>query len=90
MHATTVVALYDDHEVWDLLGYEGSSFEKGGYLHRGFDDLDWLPRPADRGVRRRPGSSWSTGPRRDRRRRTEHDTETADLGIDIPEPSRSW
>ena len=45
VHATTVVALYDDHEVCDLLGYEGSAFEKGGYLHRGFDDLDWLPRP---------------------------------------------
>ena len=45
VHATTVVALYDDHEVWDLLGYEGASFEKGGYLHRGFDDLDWLPDP---------------------------------------------
>jgi hypothetical protein len=38
------VALYDDAEVWDLLGYEGASFDKGGYLHRGFDDLDWLPR----------------------------------------------
>lgn len=45
VHSTTVVALYDDHEVWELLGYEGSSFEKGGYLHRGFDDLDWLPSP---------------------------------------------
>jgi hypothetical protein len=45
VHATAVVALYDDHEVWDLLGYEGYSYEKGGYLHRGFDDLDWLPRP---------------------------------------------
>ncbi|MEJ7650436.1 MAG: hypothetical protein WKF57_15595 [Nakamurella sp.] len=45
VHSTTVVALYDDHEVWDLLGYEGSSFDKGGYLHRGFDDLDWLPTP---------------------------------------------
>lgn len=43
IHSTTVVALYDDREVWDLLGYEGSSFEQGGYLHRGFDDLDWLP-----------------------------------------------
>ena len=45
VHATTVVGLYDDHEVWDLLGYEGSSFDKGGYLERGFDDLDWLPDP---------------------------------------------
>ena len=40
-----VVALYDDHEVWGLLGYEGPSVDKGGYLHRGFDDLDWLPDP---------------------------------------------
>ncbi|MFC4943709.1 hypothetical protein [Pseudonocardia sp. GCM10023141] len=40
-----VVALYDDHEVWELLGYEGPSFDKGGYLNRGFNDLDWLPEP---------------------------------------------
>lgn len=40
-----VVKFYDDHEVWDLLGYEGPSFDKGGYLDRGFDDLDWLPNP---------------------------------------------
>jgi hypothetical protein len=39
------VALYDDPDVWAALGYEGSSFEKGGYLHRGFNDLDWLPEP---------------------------------------------
>ena len=40
-----VVALYDDREVWELLGYEGPSFDQGGYLNRGFDDLDWLPEP---------------------------------------------
>jgi hypothetical protein len=40
-----VVALYDDDEVWELLGYEGPSYDKGGYLERGFDDLDWLPEP---------------------------------------------
>ena len=45
VHGTTVVALYDDRQVWELLGYEGPSFDKGGYLHRGFDDLDWLPTP---------------------------------------------
>ena len=27
--------LYDDHEVWEALGYEGESFSRGGYLHRG-------------------------------------------------------
>jgi hypothetical protein len=42
---TAVVGLYDDADVWDALGYEGSSFEKGGYVDRGFDDLDWLPTP---------------------------------------------
>lgn len=42
---TTVLNFYDDPEVWAALGYQGSSFEHGGYLHRGFDDLDWLPDP---------------------------------------------
>jgi hypothetical protein len=37
--------LYDDREVWEFIGYPGSSFEQGGYLHRGFDDLAWLPQP---------------------------------------------
>ncbi|MDD2869980.1 hypothetical protein [Neomegalonema sp.] len=41
--ATALVALYDDPEVWALLGYEGPSFDKGGYINRGFNDLDWLP-----------------------------------------------
>ncbi|WP_424463699.1 hypothetical protein [Pseudoclavibacter helvolus] len=42
---TTVLNLYDDPEVWKAVGYEGSSFELGGYVHRGFDDLDWVPEP---------------------------------------------
>jgi hypothetical protein len=45
VRGVAVVTLYDDAEVHELLGYEGPSFEKGGYLHRGFDDLDWLPTP---------------------------------------------
>lgn len=45
IRGVVVVALYDDHEVWDLLGYEGASFDKGGYIDRGFNDLDWLPEP---------------------------------------------
>ena len=28
-----------------MLGYEGTSFDKGGYVNRGFNDLDWLPEP---------------------------------------------
>ena len=42
---TAVLNLYDDVEVWETLGYEGPSFDKGGYINRGFDDLDWLPEP---------------------------------------------
>lgn len=42
---TTVTTLYDDAEVWGALGYEGPSFDKGGYLKRGFNDLTWLPEP---------------------------------------------
>ena len=45
IRSVAVVTLYDDAEVHRLLGYEGPSFEQGGYLHRGFDDLDWLPNP---------------------------------------------
>lgn len=43
--STAIVTLYGDPEVWEVLGYEGPSFDKGGYLHRGFNDLDWLPEP---------------------------------------------
>lgn len=42
---TAVVTLYEDEEVWEALGYEGPSVDKGGYIDRGFDDLDWLPDP---------------------------------------------
>lgn len=34
--------LYNDKSLWPTFGYEGSSWEKGGYLHRGFDDISWL------------------------------------------------
>jgi hypothetical protein len=45
VRSQTVATLYNDPEVWSLLGYEGPSFGEGGYLHRGFQDLDWLPDP---------------------------------------------
>ncbi len=45
VRGVAVVTLYNDHETWDLLGYEGESFSQGGYIDRGFDDLDWLPSP---------------------------------------------
>jgi hypothetical protein len=43
VRSNAITTLYDDREVWAILGYEGPSFAQGGYLHRGFADLDWLP-----------------------------------------------
>ena len=37
-----IVSLYNNKEVWPIFGYEGESFSKGGYIHRGFDDISWL------------------------------------------------
>lgn len=34
--------LYNNKAVWPLFGYQGSSWEKGGYINQGFDDIDWL------------------------------------------------
>ncbi len=40
-----VNGFYNSPEVWKIFGYEGASYEEGGYLFRGFDDLAWLPAP---------------------------------------------
>lgn len=37
-----VTGLYNQKAVWPLFGYEGESFSKGGYLDRGFNDINWL------------------------------------------------
>jgi hypothetical protein len=36
-------ALYNEPELWARIGYAGPSFSSGGYIRRGFDDIDWLP-----------------------------------------------
>jgi hypothetical protein len=43
VRSRVITTLYDDREVWQLLGYEGPSYDQGGYAERGFADLDWLP-----------------------------------------------
>jgi hypothetical protein len=45
VRSTAVVEVYSDQRTWQLVGYEGPSFGKGGYINRGFNDLDWLPDP---------------------------------------------
>jgi hypothetical protein len=45
LRSTAVTEVYSDQRTWKLVGYEGPSFDKGGYINRGFNDLDWLPDP---------------------------------------------
>lgn len=37
-----VTGLYNQKAVWPVFGYEGESFSKGGYINRGFNDINWL------------------------------------------------
>jgi hypothetical protein len=43
----TVVALYNNKNVWADFGYPGSSAEHGGYLFRGFQDAGWTMQPGE-------------------------------------------
>jgi hypothetical protein len=37
-----VLYFYSNPAIWPLFGYEGPSNDRGGYLHRGFNDIDWI------------------------------------------------
>lgn len=37
-----VTGLYNQKAVWPIFGYEGESFSEGGYIDRGFNDINWL------------------------------------------------
>lgn len=37
-----VVSLYNQKELWPIFGYEGESYSQGGYIERGFNDIEWL------------------------------------------------
>ena len=45
VRSTAVIEVYSDQRTWQLVGYEGPAFDKGGYINRGLNDLDWLPDP---------------------------------------------
>jgi hypothetical protein len=40
-----ITALYDNDMAFATFGYPGASWDKGGYITRGFQDLKWLPNP---------------------------------------------
>jgi hypothetical protein len=42
LRSTLVTGIYNNPDVWPMFGYEGESASKGGYINRGFDDIDWL------------------------------------------------
>lgn len=42
MRAGLVTGLYNQKEVWPVFGYEGEAYSQGGYLYRGFDDINWI------------------------------------------------
>ena len=44
VRGTSVFVIYNNPDAWAKIGYEGESYSKGGYLTRGFNDIDWLPR----------------------------------------------
>jgi len=45
VRSTAVVSLYNNDMAFAHFGYEGEAYSKGGYLGRGFNDLNWLPEP---------------------------------------------
>ena len=44
VYTATMTPLYNQPALWPKFGYEGPSSAKGGYLDRGFDEIDWLPK----------------------------------------------
>jgi hypothetical protein len=40
----TITGLYGNPAVYKMFGYGGPSAPLGGYINRGFDDIDWLPK----------------------------------------------
>ncbi|MCB8837716.1 gluconate 2-dehydrogenase subunit 3 family protein [Aurantimonas sp. VKM B-3413] len=42
VRSNLIVGLYNQKDLWPIFGYEGASADKGGYIERGFDDIDWL------------------------------------------------
>ncbi|MFX0540326.1 Twin-arginine translocation pathway signal [Roseovarius sp. S4756] len=37
-----VTGLYNQKAVWPIFGYEGESYSQGGYIDRGFNDINWI------------------------------------------------
>lgn len=42
VRGTCQIPFYNQVDLWPAFGFEGPSSPFGGYLNRGFDDLDWI------------------------------------------------
>ncbi len=42
IRSSLITGIYNNPEVWKQFGYEGESASQGGYIERGFNDIDWL------------------------------------------------
>lgn len=42
LRSDLVVSFYNQKPLWAKFGYEGASADKGGYINRGFNDIDWV------------------------------------------------
>lgn len=47
VRAKGVTSIYDNDMAYAVFGYPGASWDKGGYVTRGFQDLEWLPAPPE-------------------------------------------
>ncbi|MDE2573302.1 MAG: tat (twin-arginine translocation) pathway signal sequence, partial [bacterium] len=45
VRATCIASLYNNQMAFAHFGYQGASWQHGGYIRRGFNDLTWLPNP---------------------------------------------
>ncbi|MDL0431570.1 hypothetical protein QPM17_10545 [Marinobacter sp. TBZ242] len=37
-----MMGIYNNPEIWKKFGFGGSSWEHGGYINRGYDEIDWI------------------------------------------------
>ena len=37
-----MMGIYNNEELWPRFGFGGSAWEKGGYINRGYDKIDWI------------------------------------------------
>ena len=47
VRSTELESLYSNPEMWKAFAYQGPAYASGGYIHRGFNDLNWLPDPPE-------------------------------------------